>query len=158
MADIKLGSVVTDMATGYTGTVTGRVEFLNGNIQYSVIPKAKAGVGEYPAGVNLDGAQLKVTGKGISDTEVLPQPTNIKLGEKIKDIITGMSGIVTSKTVFLNGCVYFLVSSIDPVKKIPLEMFISLERVERVSSGVTAKLAKAEKPTGGPATRVMRAC
>ena len=79
------------------------------------------------------------------------------INEKVKDLVTGLSGIVTSKTTFLNGCVYFMVSSKDESKKV-VEMFVGSERVERQGSGIISKLFKSKKPTGGPATRVMKAC
>jgi hypothetical protein len=155
--DIKLGSTAVDKATGYKGIITAKVEMMNGNVQYSVIPKAKVGVGEYPAGIQLDGAQLDIVDDGISNVAVAPPTVNVKIGEKVKDIVTGMSGIVTSKTTFLNGCVYFIVSAKDESKKV-VELFIGSERAERQGSGIVDKLLKTKKPTGGPATRVMRAC
>ena len=156
MAIIKLGSTVVDKATGYKGVTNAKVEMMNGNVQYSIIPKAKVGVGEYPAGIQLDAAQLEIVDAGISDIAVAPKTVNIKIGEKVKDIVTGLSGIVTSKTTFLNGCIYFMVSVKDAAKK-DMEMFISSERADRQSAGISAKLTTSAKPTGGPATRVMRA-
>jgi len=155
MAKIKLGSTVVDKATGYKGVVTAQVEMLNGNVQYSIVPKAKAGVGTYPEGIQLDGAQLEVIDEGISGVAAKPKTSEIKLGEKVKDIVTGLSGIVTSKTTFLNGCLYFMVSTKSDKKD--LEMFIPLERTERQGVGISAKL-KVTGGTGGPATRAMRAC
>lgn len=35
---------------------------------------------------------------------------NIELGSKVKDTITGFSGIVTGRTQWLTGCVQFVVS------------------------------------------------
>lgn len=96
-AAIKLGSTCIDKATGYKGIATAKVEFLNGNVQYSIVPKAKAGA-DYPNGISLDGAQLDVADPGISDVSVTPKQTDIMIGEKVKDIISGLSGIVVNKT------------------------------------------------------------
>jgi hypothetical protein len=158
MAKIKLGSTAVDKASGYKGVITAKVEMINGNVQYAIVPKAKVGVGEYPAGVQLDDAQLDIVDEGISDTAATPMTSDIKIGEKVKDLVTGLSGIVTSKTTFLNGCLYLMVSVKSSEKK-DVEIFIPVERAERQGPGISAKLI-ANKPThtGGPATRLMRAC
>lgn len=159
MNTIKLGSTCVDKATGYTGVAVSKVEMLNGNVQYAIIPKAKPGSGDYPAGINLDGDQLSVVDAGISDDAKPEVKTDLKVGEKVKDVITGMSGIIIHKTTFFNGCVYFTVAVKD-AKKDPADLFLSVERLERVSSGILAKLTKtkASKPTGGPSVPMRRAC
>lgn len=157
MQTIKLGSTCTDKATGYTGVAVSKVELLNGNVQYAIVPKAKPDSGDYPAGINLDADQLAVVDEGISADAKCAASTDLKVGEKVKDLVTGMSGIIIHKTTFLNGCVYFTVSVKD-VKKDPTELFLPVERVERVSSGILPKLTKAKKPTGGPSVPMRRAC
>ena len=155
--NIPLGSVCSDKATGYTGTVCSKTEMLNGNVQYSVIPPAKKDSTDYPAGISLDGAQLEVVEAGVSEIAGKPNLVALQIGEKAKDIITGMSGIVFSKTTFLNGCVYFTMSIKDKDKD-PAELFLPVERLERAGVGIIEKLKKAVKPTGGPATAVRHAC
>lgn len=157
MNTIKLGSTCIDKATGYTGVAVSKVELLNGNVQYAIVPKAKPDSGDYPAGINLDGDQLSVVDEGISADAKPAAKTDLQVGEKVKDLITGMSGIIIHKTTFFNGCVYFTVSVKD-TKKDPAELFLSVERLERVSSGILPKLTKAKKPTGGPSVPMRRAC
>ena len=157
MNTIKLGSTCVDKATGYTGVAVSKVELLNGNVQYAIVPKANPDSGDYPAGINLDGDQLSVVDEGISADAKPAAKTDLQVGEKVKDLITGMSGIIIRKTTFFNGCVYFTVSVKD-TKKDPAELFHSVERLERVSSGILPKLTKAKKPTGGPSVPMRRAC
>jgi hypothetical protein len=62
--EIKLGSKVKDKVTGFKGTVTARIEYLNGCIQYCVMPKVakdnKAVEGQY-----IDVEQLEIEGTGL---------------------------------------------------------------------------------------------
>jgi len=65
---IELGQKVKDMITGFEGIVTAKIEYLNGCLQFYVVPKAgKPTAGEaqtFPKGKYLDFEQLKVIGKG----------------------------------------------------------------------------------------------
>ena len=42
MNKVALGATITDRITGFTGVVTGRVEYLTGCNQLLVVPKVKA--------------------------------------------------------------------------------------------------------------------
>lgn len=66
MNEIKLGSKVRDMVTGVTGIAVARCEYLNGCVQYCLVPPAKKGATERPEGVYLDVGQLEVVGNGIN--------------------------------------------------------------------------------------------
>lgn len=61
---IKLGNEVRDIVTGFVGIATSRVEYINGCIQYCVVPKVgedgKMTVGEY-----IDTHQLVETGSFV---------------------------------------------------------------------------------------------
>lgn len=67
MTEIKLGSEVQCIITGYKGIATARLEYINGCIQYCVKPKAGKD-GKMPDPEYIDVQQLKVTGKGLSLT------------------------------------------------------------------------------------------
>ena len=41
--DIQLGDKIRDKVSGLTGIATGRIEYLNGCIQYGITPQAKDG-------------------------------------------------------------------------------------------------------------------
>ena len=62
---IEMEAKVTDRITGFTGTVVGRCEYLNGCISYLVKPKMTKKDKEYPAGEWIDEQYLLVKGKTI---------------------------------------------------------------------------------------------
>lgn len=54
---IKLGDKVKDKISGLEGIVVSRIEYLNGCVQYGVMPKMKKGATELLSW-NIDEAQL----------------------------------------------------------------------------------------------------
>jgi len=72
----------------------------------------------------------------------------IKMGAKVKDVITGFVGVVTARTEWLSGCVRYLVSpqKLDKEGK-PVEgQWIDEQQLGLMTGGV--KLAA--RPAGGP--------
>lgn len=59
---IELGVEVRDKISGLVGTVVARTEYLNGRIQYAVMPKMKKGATEMPSW-SIDESQLEETRK-----------------------------------------------------------------------------------------------
>lgn len=74
---------------------------------------------------------------------------NFRLGNRLRDRVTGFVGIADSRTEFLSGCVRYglqaEVSDKDP-GKVPDLVWIDVERLEFVDVGL-ADLAV--KPSGG---------
>ncbi len=159
--EITIGCVVTDLATGFEGVVTSSNEMFNGNIQYAVQPKATKGSEKLPDSFAFDAIGLRFKDKGISDSAVAPQFTDIRVGDEVEDIITGHKGIAVTKATFLNGCIYFdVVKKANEAEKIEsTSMFLSASRLKKTLAEpvkpVTA--VKGERPTGGPTTRALRA-
>lgn len=54
---IELGTKVKDKVSGFTGIAVSKIEFLNGCIQYEVMPKTKA-KDKLPKGEFIDESQL----------------------------------------------------------------------------------------------------
>lgn len=71
----------------------------------------------------------------------------IKLGEKVRDKVTGFEGIATSRVEYLNGCVQYGVTPKIKVKdnKKPETEYIDEGRLELVGKGINVK----KKRTGG---------
>jgi hypothetical protein len=160
MSEIKIGCVVADITSGFEGTVTARNELFNGNVQFSVQPKAIKGAEKLPEAYSIDAVSLKLKGKGVSDNALAPQATDIKVGDEVEDIISGHKGIAATKTTFLNGCVYFdVIKPANEAKKTEsTAMFLSCVRLKKTAAKtVTPIVPKGEKPTGGPSTRAQRA-
>lgn len=60
MKKIKLGDKVKCIHTGFIGIVVSKTEFINGCIQYGVLPKMKKGGEKYPEEMNIDEGGLKI--------------------------------------------------------------------------------------------------
>lgn len=73
----------------------------------------------------------------------------IKLGQKVRDTVTGFVGVATSKVEYMNGCVQFCVKpSVDEDGKMQDGHYIDIDQLEVVDE--TTKRMVKEKPTGGP--------
>jgi len=71
----------------------------------------------------------------------------IKLGDKVRDKITGFMGIAVAKTEFLNGCIQFnVLPKGDKINKMPDEISIDEQSLEIIR--VKKKVKK--KENGGP--------
>lgn len=71
----------------------------------------------------------------------------IKLGNKVRDTVTGFSGIVTSRIEYLNGCIQFGVGG--KVRKdggVPGTEYFDWQRLEMLGPGLAPKMSR----TGGP--------
>ena len=78
--EIKMGNMVKDQITGFSGIVVGHSEFITGCDKYLVQPKMKAKENAYPSCEWLDDIVLKVMkGKGID-----PKTLKIEKSEKTK--------------------------------------------------------------------------
>jgi hypothetical protein len=128
----KLGLLVRDPVTGLEGTCHIRVEMLSGNVQFGVQPK---GDGEtLKEAHSLDYHLLEVIGEGVS-ARVPPEDDTVtlKLGQRVRDRISGQVGIAVEKATFQNGCVYFSVQPrkglIDIANEIPKSNFLAHQRL-----------------------------
>ena len=62
---IKLGDMVEDTVSGFTGIVTSTVNYLNGCFQYGVTPRVGKD-GKMPEVQYIDAAQVKRRGPGVN--------------------------------------------------------------------------------------------
>ena len=72
----------------------------------------------------------------------------IKLGQKVKDIVSDFTGIVIARTKYLNGCIQFQVQAKKTIKDGVVNMDIDEEQLEIVNEGILKK--KKVTNTGGP--------
>lgn len=80
----------------------------------------------------------------------------IQLGNRIRDKVTGVEGIATSRTEFLNGCIRYTLQP-KPLKKdgaIPAELWFDEKQLELVGDGI-AKDRLIKSNTGGPVSRTV---
>jgi predicted metalloprotease with PDZ domain len=151
--EMFLGKKLRDKVSGFTGIASVKTNFLTGTVQYTLVPPVdkKGDVRE----MSFDVYQLEYVDEGV-DTIEAPTDTGIKLGEEVKDIVTSMEGIAIQECIFLNGCVYYTVTTKD--EKDPKDLFIEYRRLTRTGAGVseqiTARTAVTKVKTGGPAYKV----
>lgn len=72
---------------------------------------------------------------------------SIELGNKVKCMVTGFTGIAVSKVYYINGCIQYGVKG--NVKKdgdMPSTEYIDEQQIEVVDIGIAIE----PKPTGGP--------
>ena len=75
----------------------------------------------------------------------------INLGDKVQDKVSGIIGIATSRTEYLNGCIQFAVMpKVDPKKNDIQSWNIDEGQLKVISSGLK-KVPK--KRDGGPTRR-----
>lgn len=71
----------------------------------------------------------------------------IKLGQKVKDKVTGFEGITTARVEYLNGCIQFCVKpKVSDDGKMPEGQYLDIAQLEFVDDGISIKSSN----TGGP--------
>lgn len=78
----------------------------------------------------------------------------IKLGQRVRDIVSGFTGIATAKCEYLNGCVQYCVKPPCKDNKQEDGMYIDHQQLEVVDDGILSQIAP--KETGGPAADTPR--
>lgn len=166
---VSLGVLVMDRLSKFTGIASSRVEMMGGNVQYAVQPQlnSEAKPGEFPDAMSIDAHTLEFVGPGLSADITAAGPTTVELGDKVKDIVTGLIGIAVSRVTFMNGCIYYNVQPpIETDKQtgmqaVPAPSFLNQQRLEVVKPKVapvpTPTATTSGRVPGGPSTRAQRA-
>jgi len=164
--EVTLGCIAKDLATGFKGTLIHKVEQLNGNIQWAVQPLCGKNSSEMPNAILIDHHMLEYVEVGVSDKVTpVPNPTDIALGNKVKDILSGFEGFVTQKATYMNGCEALLVqptitdkTGMD--KGVPDQHYVEAIRLKKIDDGIAKKITLPEpspetgKRPGGPMRRL----
>jgi|AntAceMinimDraft_18_1070375.scaffolds.fasta_scaffold228226_2 hypothetical protein len=87
----------------------------------------------------------------------------VRLGDKVRDRVTGYSGIATSRTEFLNGCIQIEITpklkkvngGIKP-EDLAVGMAIDEGQLERVGPGINKEAPVKKSRSGGPMRKVPR--
>jgi len=78
--------------------------------------------------------------------------TQIQLGNRVRDLVSGFTGIATARTEYMNGCVQFAItSSSEDGTKEPVSRWLDTEQLEFVDGGVRGQVGQAQ-PSGGDRT------
>lgn len=81
---------------------------------------------------------------------------SIKLGSKVKDVISGFVGVVVARTEYLFGCVRVQVSpqKLEKEGKLPEVVCFDEDQLEVIKENVVEGIAPKSKPTtGGPGNK-----
>src|SRR4051812_20866169 len=80
--------------------------------------------------------------------------TQIKLGNKVKCLITGFIGIAVARVEYINGCVQYGVKAPMAKGSVKLEdpYYIDAQQLQVIAGGVTVEA----RPTGGPSNDAPR--
>lgn len=154
--NIALGLMVRDKVTGFVGVADNRAEFMHGCTRYYIQPQINRD-GAVPEGALFDEPQIEIIQPvNAVVPEPVEPPVRCAMGQKVRDPITSIEGIVCGRAVYLNGCsrVYVVPKMND--RGISLEYWTDEERVEIVGANLllVAKPEISEPPkerTGGPA-------
>lgn len=74
---------------------------------------------------------------------------SIELGTKVKDVVTGLTGIATARIEYINGCVQYAIT--PPVQadgKVNDSLWVDHQRIDIVDAGVIDHFVK--RDAGGP--------
>ncbi len=69
MKTIERGNVVEDIVTGFKGVATSKIVYLNGCVQFCVVPEVRKGDAKMPGGEYIDQGRLRYRGKGVGAQE-----------------------------------------------------------------------------------------
>jgi len=160
----KLGDRVTEQVTGMTGILNAITTWYSGQVRVGILPEKKLGKdGLAPQDQMFDNTHIKVIKAGVHKPVAVPQEAldHARLGDMVSDLITGFEGIITSETVWLNGCRRLGVrpSKFDrDGKPLPAEYFdwcevklIKRNALPVVPATVEPTKPLRQKPPGGPA-------
>lgn len=155
---IQLGTKVRDLITGMTGIAVGRTEWLYGCSRIAVESIGLKKDGKPSDAVWWDEQRVEPVTDDPADApykKYKPQKPNqcdITLGSKVKDKVTGFSGIASAKTTWLTGSITITVEPTALHEGKPVDSFaFESQRVELVEVAAPPMSSVANKKApGGP--------
>lgn len=163
MEEIELGQVVRCKVSGFTGTATAYKETIFGSDQI-VIQAFNDSGNVCEDSYAVDVAQIEHVLDAKSEIQIMigatpaARTSDIKLGDEVRDKVTGYKGVVTAIYTWLNGCVHLSVETRkikDGVPDFLREPEQRWEITEKDALQLTpAEAEKKEKKQGGPSHRM----
>lgn len=148
---IKLGNIVRDTITGFTGVAFNKTIFLNGNTQYNIQPKGENN--SYPDCTSIDFHTLEFIGDGIAEnTPKQAKDLYIPLGSEVEDMTAGIKGIATHKTFYLNGCIAYMVTIKETMLKASSVVWVDQNNLKVIGKGITKEYNKPDSNSDGVVT------
>lgn len=72
----------------------------------------------------------------------------VKLGSKVRDVVSGFEGIATAEVKYLNGCKQYCVAGKSVDGKVPENLYFDDAQIEIIGEGINIE----QKDTGGPSS------
>lgn len=116
---VDLGTYVENTVSGVKGIVVMRSEYFSGYTWLWVQPRAADDkLSEEPKTVGGDASEWKYVGDGL-ERPAVPKVAaqHFELGARVRDVFSGFSGIVNSRTEHINHCFTYEVQSEIPNKE-----------------------------------------
>lgn len=141
---IKRGMELEDAVTGIKGFCVGFIELMDGSIQVGINTRSKDGI-ETPKSHFLDYHTLKITDEvGITNLMKQVEPLlDFNIGDKAKDKVSGLEGILTERYTAQNGCVlYTITPKTNYAKGDPVAVMFSQHRLEKIQENAVPLVTK----------------
>jgi len=153
------GQTVRDRVTGFTGVLVSFAELANGSVHAQLQPKMKEGEASIPDLVSMDFFTLEVVDNAL--VGIMPPVEGsfaVNLGDRVRDRVTGLTGVVSERVVQQNGCLFVHVQpSTDHGLNSPRGAWADHKQVTKI--GGTNPITTPVTPrTSGCATRTGTRC
>lgn len=160
--EIQLGDIARDTVTGFEGVVYARHTHINNCPQFTIQPSGADPKGAPMKPQSFDAPMLIRVCKAEGVTVIPPYKTltddaTPRFGDKVKDRLTGLSGLMIGKAVFHGGCVRLLLQPTELVKGLPVRSFsidesdaIILEKGSAWAKAAAPTMKEETRKTGGP--------
>lgn len=149
-AKFTLGTKGKDILSGFVGRLEERAEYITGCDQYLL--KAEALPGKGPASNWVDEGLIEILDENvIGNLEVKETEGKYKLGQKVKDKISGFEGALYARTQKIFGEDRYCIMGKALPGKEPVHIWINEGAVEVMPEPrIKPKQTKEEKENGGP--------
>lgn len=151
---LKLGSLVKDSITGFTGIATARTEFAYGCVHIRIQAQSLTEEGDPVPVHDFDDQRIEVL---APPSKKWPEPkkSKITLGDIVRDTFTGAVGTATSRTVGIDGSIKLIVEQSGLTKDgEPRPAFYTvIERLEIVDKRELTVSETSAATSGGPMCR-----
>lgn len=145
---IKLGDRAKDKISGFKGIVAGITDWQFGNRRIIIQPETMCD-GLPVENRCFDVEQVVLVKANVIKDAVQVKQLEFEQGDKVKDKVTGLKGVIVAITHWLYGCDRLLVQSEEVKDGQPTEPFnVDVKRVELVKKA--APPPPPPRVTGGP--------
>lgn len=150
-----LGVEAEDKFTGVKGFITMVSQRINGAIVYAVQPKSKEDAAYRHEAINVDEASIVlVKPEEVEKNKEFAQAMKFETGDRVRHRVNGFEGIVTSRALHANGCIFYAVEGKLNKEGKAVDHGAWEIELELIDKGLN-DVAKGEKPierkrTGGP--------